>query len=78
MSDTHDMAPAGHDTHLYDPNTHDNQIVALYNTDAEAQAARDKLVAAGVDSSAVQVMARDADRTAAKASSKRAMIPDRS
>ena len=64
MSGTHDMAPAGHDTHLYDPDVQDNQIVALYNTDAEAQAARDKLVASGVDSSAVQVMARDADRMA--------------
>ena len=64
MSGTHDMAPAGHDTHLYDPDVQDNQIVALYNTDAEAQAARDKLVASGVDSGAVQVMARDADRMA--------------
>lgn len=64
MSGTHDMAPSGHDTHLYDPEAQDNQIVALYNTDAEAQAARDKLVASGVDSGAVQVMARDADRMA--------------
>ena len=64
MSGSHNMAPSGHDTHLYDPEAHDNQIVALYNTDAEAQAARDKLVASGVDGSAVQVMARDADRMA--------------
>ncbi len=64
MSGTHDMAPAGHDTHLYDPNTNDNQIVALYETDEKARAARDQLIAAGVDSSAVQVMDRAADKMA--------------
>lgn len=52
------------DTHLYDPSMHDNQIVALYDTRAEAEAAKAKLLAAGVDSSAVQVMDREADTMA--------------
>lgn len=30
---------AAHDKGLYDPNTHDNQIVALYETMAEANKA---------------------------------------
>ncbi len=52
---------AAHDTGLYDPNTHDNQIVALYETMAEANKARDMLVHAGVDSSAIQVMDKSSD-----------------
>ena len=47
---------AAHDKGLYDPNTHDNQIVALYETMAEANKARDMLVHAGVDSGSIQVM----------------------
>ncbi len=64
MSDnTHD-APrlnqaAAHDTGLYDPAVHDNQIVALYETDAEARAAQDVLVRAGFAANAMQVMSRD-------------------
>lgn len=63
MSGSNPNAPA-YDTGLFDPNIHDNQIVALYDTDADAQMARDKLVAAGVDPSAVQVVDRSADRMA--------------
>ncbi len=55
---------AAHETGLYDPARHDNQIVALYDTRAHADAAREKLLAAGVAGSAVQVMDRDADRMA--------------
>ncbi len=55
---------AAHETGLYDPSLHDNQIVALYETRASADAAREKLVASGVDSGAVQVMDKDADRMA--------------
>jgi len=57
-------AAAAHETGLYDHSMHDNQIVALYETRAEADAAKAKLVAAGVDSGAVQVTDRQADRMA--------------
>ena len=52
---TTDLAPAGHDVHLYDPNIHDNQIVAMYDTLEHAEAARTALLAAGVDAGAVEV-----------------------
>jgi uncharacterized protein (TIGR02271 family) len=55
---------AAHETGLYDPSKHDNQIVALYETRDQAEAAKAKLVAAGVDNSAVQVVDREADRMA--------------
>ena len=55
---------AAHETGLYDPSLHDNQIVALYDTRAHADAAREKLLAAGVDSGAVQVMDKGADEMA--------------
>ncbi len=51
-------AGAAHDTGLYDPDRHDNQIVALYESNAQASAARDALVAAGVASSAVKLVDR--------------------
>ena len=57
-------AASAHETGMYDASKHDNQIVALYETRAEADAAKAKLVAAGVDSGIVQVMDRDADRMA--------------
>jgi len=57
-------ADSAHETGLYDPARHDNQIVALYDTRAHAEAAREKLLAAGVDSGAVQVTDREADRMA--------------
>ncbi len=50
------LAPTGHDTHLYDPTMQDNQIVALYETLVEAKAAKQALLAAGVDEAAIQVM----------------------
>lgn len=46
---------AAHDTGLYDPHVHDNQVVALYDTDAHAQAARDALVNSGVPPHAIQL-----------------------
>ncbi len=55
---------SAHETGLYDHTKHDNQIVALYETRAGADAAKAKLVAAGVDGSSVQVMDREADRMA--------------
>lgn len=55
---------AAHDTGLYDPNVHDNQIVALYESEEKARVARDKLIAAGVPAGALKVMERDADRMA--------------
>ncbi len=55
---------SAHETGLYDSTKHDNQIVALYETRAQADAAKAKLVAAGIDSGAVQVTDREADRMA--------------
>jgi len=57
-------AGAAHETGLYDPTKHDNQIVALYQSRTEAEAAKAKLVAAGVDGGSVQVVDKDADRMA--------------
>ena len=55
---------AAHDSGLYDPNTHDNQIVALYDTMADANAAKQALVNAGVDGGSVQAMDKSADSMA--------------
>jgi len=55
---------AAHDTGLYNPDTHDNQIVALYDTMSEANKARDMLVHAGVSSESIQVMDKSADTMA--------------
>jgi uncharacterized protein (TIGR02271 family) len=55
---------AAHEAGLYDPSMHDNQIVALYDSRAHADAAREKLLAAGVDSASVQVMDKGADEMA--------------
>jgi len=55
---------AAHDKGLYNPDTQDNQIVALYETMAEANKARDMLVHAGVDSGSVQVMDKSSDTMA--------------
>jgi len=55
---------AAHDSGLYDPTVHDNQIVALYETRAQATAAADTLTTAGIDPSTVQVMDREADTMA--------------
>lgn len=55
---------AAHDSGIYDPNVHDNQIVAMYETDARAQAARDALVSNGVPERAIRVAAGEQDRFA--------------
>ena len=55
---------AAHDSGLYDPNTHDNQIVALYDTMAEANSAKQALVNAGVEGGSIQVMDKSADSMA--------------
>ena len=41
-------AQSGHPTYLYDPAVHDDQIVVMFNSPAEAQAAIDRLKAEGV------------------------------
>jgi hypothetical protein len=46
---------AAHDTGLYDPNVHDNQIVAMFENDEKAQVARDALVSNGIPESAIHV-----------------------
>ena len=46
----------GHDTGLYDPDRHDNRIVAVYETTERATVARDMLVKEGVPSGDIQVM----------------------
>ena len=49
---------AAHDAALYDPAVHDNQIVAVYETDAAANAARDALIGAGIPRAAIEVVDR--------------------
>jgi len=49
---------AAHDTGLYDPNRHDNQIVAVYENRTQAEAARDALLNAGIPQTAVEVLDR--------------------
>jgi uncharacterized protein (TIGR02271 family) len=51
-------AGSAHDTGLYDPNRHDNQIVAVFESRSQADAARDALLGAGIPQSAVQVLDR--------------------
>ena len=48
-------------TSAYDPERHDNQIVAMYDTDTQARSAREALVKSGVPESAIQVVARGGD-----------------
>ncbi len=55
---------AAHDKGLYSPDTHDNQIVALYDTMADANKARDMLVHAGVSSESIQVTDKSSDTMA--------------
>ncbi len=59
MADTNptpDRAPAGHAAHLYDPDIHDNQIVAVYGTMAQAEGARAALIEAGIDGGAMELI----------------------
>ena len=53
---------AAHDSGLYDPNRHDNQIVALYETEQHARAARDALIAASIPERAIRITDREQDR----------------
>ncbi len=55
---------AAHDSGLYDPSTHDNQIVALYDTMAEANQAKQTLVNAGIEGGSIQVMDKATDSMA--------------
>ena len=50
-------AGAAHDSGFYDPDRHDNQIVAVFEDEAAARTAHDALVQAGVPQSQVQVVA---------------------
>lgn len=54
---------AAHDSGLYDPNIHDNQIVAMYDTEDLARAARGVLISNGVPERAVQVTDKQQDRS---------------
>lgn len=45
-----------HDGGLYDPAVHDNQIVAMYETDAQAQAAHDTLLKHGIAASSIRIV----------------------
>lgn len=58
-----DFVPVGHDVHLYNPKIHDNQIVAIYDTIQQAEAAKTALTGAGVDEIAIEVI--DGNRTGA-------------
>lgn len=58
---------AAHDTGIYDPNIHDNQIAAMYETEAQARAARDTLVSNGIPERALNVTAGRQDRFAGDA-----------
>ncbi len=49
-------AGAAHDTGLYDPNRHDNQIVAVFADRAAASRARDALLGAGIPQDAVETL----------------------
>jgi uncharacterized protein (TIGR02271 family) len=53
---------SAHDTGFYDPNVHDNHIVALYDSEPHARAARDTLVANGVPQQAIRITDREQDR----------------
>ena len=55
---------AAHDKGLYNPDTHDNQIVALYDTMADANKARDMLTSAGIDAGSIQVTDKSSDTMA--------------
>ena len=62
-NETADLAPATHDVHLYDPNIHDSQIVAVYDTLAQAEAAQAALLGAGIEQGAIELI--DGNQTAA-------------
>lgn len=55
-TDPASLTPTGHDTPLHDPTLQDNQIIALYDSMEQAEAARQSLLDAGVDGAAIQVV----------------------
>ncbi len=55
-ADTYNQG-AAHDSGFYDPDRHDNQIVAVFEDEAAATVARDALVGAGVPQAQVEVVA---------------------
>ena len=62
MSDSQHLSQAAtHDTSLYDPDMHDNQIVAMYETDERARAAKQALISQNVPESAIQIVSRGTD-----------------
>jgi hypothetical protein len=55
------LAPTGvHDTHFYDPNATEDQVVVMFETYERAQAARDVLVGGGIPRESVDVLHNDA------------------
>lgn len=56
-----------HDAHLYDPDRHDNQIVAVFEDRAAAERARDALVQAGSPTGSIEIIDQPAS-TAQQAS----------
>lgn len=52
---------SAHDTNLYDPKLHDNQIVAMYDTDAQARTAHETLVKHGIDAGSIRVVSSTTD-----------------
>ncbi len=56
------LAPTGqHDTHFYDPNATDDQIVVVFETFDRARAARDVLAEANVPRSAIDIVHGEAE-----------------
>jgi hypothetical protein len=56
------LAPTGvHDTHFYDPNAADDQVLVMFETYERARAARDLLVENNVPRAAIDVLHGEAD-----------------
>ena len=64
MSGSTETSTTGHDTHLYDPDRHDNQIVAVFHDRAAAERARDALIQAGTPASAIEIIDQPPGSTA--------------
>jgi len=50
---------SAYDTGLFDESLHENQIVAMYDTDEHAKAAKDALTAKGVSADSIQLVSRN-------------------
>src|SRR5579875_2480983 len=56
------LAPTGvHDTHLYDPNASDDQVLVMFETYERARTARDLLIENGIPRAAVDVLHGEAE-----------------